>query len=138
MRNITEIIIHCADTPIHMDIGVDQIREWHVGERGWDDVGYHYVIKRAGELEQGREDSIVGAHAMSHNANSLGVCLIGGKSVDNHPEVNYTWNQWKTLKDLCFNLRRTHTHAIIIGHNDVTTLKTCPNFNVKAWVEDLV
>jgi hypothetical protein len=31
---ITKVIIHAADTPANMDIGVAEIRRWHVEERG--------------------------------------------------------------------------------------------------------
>jgi hypothetical protein len=31
---IKKVIIHAADTPADMDIGVAEIRRWHVEERG--------------------------------------------------------------------------------------------------------
>ena len=54
-RNKTDtVVIHCADTPEDMDIGAEKIREWHTKERGWDDIGYHWVIRRDGTLDPGR------------------------------------------------------------------------------------
>jgi len=135
MRKINTIIIHASDTYINMDIGVDEIRKWHVEERKWTDVGYHYIIRRNGNIEKGREDIVPGAHARGHNDDSLGICMVGGKSKDNKPEVNFTAAQWAALADLCGNLRWKH-NLEIIGHCDVSK-KTCPNFNVKAWAEEL-
>ena len=42
------VVVHCADTPADMDVGAADIRRWHVDERGWDDVGYHWIIRRSG------------------------------------------------------------------------------------------
>ena len=44
-RNITDIIvIHCTQTPPGMDVDVDKVTQWHK-ERGFDTIGYHYLIK---------------------------------------------------------------------------------------------
>jgi len=51
MKNIRYITIHAAATTPSMDIGVKEIREWHLA-RGWRDVGYHFVIRRDGTLEK--------------------------------------------------------------------------------------
>ena len=40
------IVIHCAATKASMDIGLTEIRKWHVQDNGWRDVGYHYIIRR--------------------------------------------------------------------------------------------
>ena len=48
------IIIHCSATKPSMDIGVKEINEWHL-QRGWSGIGYHYVIRRNGDLETGRD-----------------------------------------------------------------------------------
>ena len=53
MRKINLIVIHCSDTYARMDIGVNEIRQWHL-QRGFNDIGYHYVIRRDGAIEQGR------------------------------------------------------------------------------------
>ena len=51
MRKINLIVIHCSDTYARMDIGVNEIRQWHL-QRGFNDIGYHYVIRRDGAIEQ--------------------------------------------------------------------------------------
>ena len=50
------LAIHCSATPATMDIGVEKIKEWHVKENGWEDVGYHFVITRSGELQTARSE----------------------------------------------------------------------------------
>lgn len=129
-RPVELIVIHCADTPPGMDIGAKQIREWHL-DRGWSNIGYHYVIRRNGEAEVGRDEAEVGAHAYGHNARSIGICLVGGGG----GAVDYTAAQWDTLKALVMRLKEKYKHfgVRVCGHNDLDHKKTCPNFNVKAW-----
>ena len=137
MRYISRIIIHMAYTPPQMDIGVAVIREWHIS-RGFRDVGYHFVIRRDGSVEKGRDINDVGAHTLGHNNDSIGIVLVGGK----HPskdevEVNFTSAQWRSLDRLVKDLMLNHeTIKDISGHKDNMPTK-CPGFNVKEWAKTL-
>lgn len=132
---IKKLIIHAADTPADMDIGAEEIRRWHVDPKprgnGWSDIGYHYVIRRNGEIEKGRPDTRQGAHAAGHNAGSLGICLVGGM-----PDCNYTAAQWHSLESLVTSLLAQHPGAEVIGHRDVSD-KPCPMFDAVAWARGL-
>ncbi len=133
-RNETkEIVVHCAATKPSMDIGASDIDRWH-RERGWLKIGYHYVIKRDGTVETGREKEEVGAHAKGHNAISVGICMVGGLSEDNEPETNFTADQWSALETLVDDLKETYPDASVIGHNDISS-KACPTFNVGEWYD---
>jgi N-acetylmuramoyl-L-alanine amidase len=127
---ISKVIIHAADTPADMDIGAEDINQWHL-ERGWSGVGYHWVIRRDGTVEQGRLESTSGAHAYGHNQNSIGVCLVGGKG-----GCNFTSSQWAALDALVNDLVHRYSGAEVIGHNDVSD-KPCPMFDAKAWAGTL-
>ena len=67
MRKINLIVIHCSDTYARMDIGVNEIRQWHL-QRGFNDIGYHYVIRRDGAIEQGRPIEKPGSEPMFRQA----------------------------------------------------------------------
>lgn len=144
MRLIESIIIHCSYTYPDMDIGVPEIRDWHVNGNGWSDIGYNYVIRRDGQIEPGRDrdgdgDVIeeVGAHTKGFNANSIGVCLIGGKHSSNVPIFNFTRAQMNSLDALVMELwEDIPTIRSIRGHNDFTDAKLCPAFNVRVWFPD--
>jgi len=58
------------------DVSVDTIREWHIA-RGFSDIGYHYVINSWGDRFDGRQQSLIGAHAKGRNHDSIGICLMG-------------------------------------------------------------
>lgn len=127
MRQINKLIIHCSDTPVSLDIGANEIRLWHTRDNGWSDIGYHYVIRRNGEIELGRAEETVGAHVLGHNYDSLGICLIGGR-----PEGDFTPEQWTSLESLIKELRCKYPDAAIHGHRDFSS-KTCPTFDAQAW-----
>lgn len=132
--NIKKLIIHCSYTPPSMDIGADTIRDWHKNGNGWSDIGYHYVIRRDGSIEKGRQDSVAGAHARGHNSNSLGICLVGGKKPNkDEPDFNYTAIQLDSLQVLVNDLCVKYGVDEVIGHNEVDSGKTCPNFDVQSW-----
>lgn len=133
------IIVHCSATKPSMDIGVEEIRRWHTQERGWEDIGYHFVVRRDGTIENGRDETMIGAHAPGFNQHSIGICLVGGLSEDGkYDEFNFTDIQMYQLKQLITDLRNKYEKQEgkieVLGHNEVTTAKTCPTFNVPAWL----
>lgn len=133
MRRIDEIIIHCSATRADHHVTAMAIREWHKA-RGWDDIGYHFVIERDGELVEGRDLETVGAHAKGHNRHSIGVCMVGGIAEDGKPESNFSREQWRELDRLISGLRWAFPNAIIRGHRDLPGVtKACPSFDVLAW-----
>jgi N-acetyl-anhydromuramyl-L-alanine amidase AmpD len=135
-KKTDSIIIHCAATKASMDIGYDEIRKWHVDQNGWDDVGYHFIIRRNGKLEKARPEGYSGAHAPSHNSRSIGICLVGGMADDGGPENNFTLEQFLTLKDLVNMIMEKYSDITeVLGHCDVQENKpNCPGFNVKEWL----
>jgi len=130
------IIIHCAATKPSMDIGYNEIRKWHVDQNGWDDVGYHFIIRRNGKYEKARPEGYSGAHAPSHNSRSIGICLVGGMAEDGTAENNFTLEQFLTLKDLINMIMDKYSDITdVLGHCDVQDNKpNCPGFNVKEWL----
>lgn len=141
-RKITDISIHCSATRANLDfygssatadIGVKEITKWHL-DRGFNTIGYHYVIRRNGTIEIGRDLNKAGAHVTGHNSNSIGICLVGGVDAKNKAENNYTPEQWKSLKELLDALRIKFPKTIIKGHRDYPNVKKdCPCCNIGEW-----
>ena len=135
-RELTDtIVIHCSATPATMDIGVEKIREWHVDDNKWDDVGYHHIITRDGTLEPARPEEMQGSHARAVNGTSLGICLVGGSNSNGDWENNFLDPQSVTLKALLLNLIEKYEIKKIIGHYQVDDKKECPSFKVPDWLE---
>ena len=127
-RNIRELIVHCSATPEGKDYSVDTIRQWHL-QRGFSDIGYHYVIYRDGSIHIGRDESIIGAHCTGHNTNSIGICYIGGCASDGKtPKDTRTTEQKQSLVKLLKELKTKYPQASIHSHKDFTN-KACPSFD---------
>ena len=93
MRTITLIIIHCSAVKPDQMSSAAQIDTWH-RQRGFHlGIGYHYVIRRNGEIEPGRPEYMVGAHCQNHNAHSIGVCYEGGLDIRGQPADTRTAEQ---------------------------------------------
>lgn len=133
IEQVNYIVVHCSATPPTHDWTVDDVRRSHK-LRGYLDVGYHFVIRRDGTVDEGRPLPNRGAHARGFNHESIGVCLIGGTDSDGNAEENYTEEQYQSLRNLLLELQATHTKARILGHRDLPRVaKACPSFDVRAW-----
>lgn len=140
MRPISEIIVHCTATRPDWMWGrptrekVAEVRRWHVQDRGWKDIGYHFLIDRDGTLALGRPIDQVGAHTAGHNTGTIGVCLFGGfgsAATDNFFD-NFTPEQDKTLRAVLETLSSTYPIKKVSGHNEYAA-KACPSFSVTKW-----
>ena len=129
-RYINEIIVHCTDTPAGKDYTVDDIRRWHK-DRGWNDIGYHYVVYRDGSIHEGRNVDIAGAHCEGHNSHSIGVVYVGGRAREGQKYCDTrTVAQKEALLNLLKELRAMYPEAKIYGHRNFAN-KACPSFDAK-------
>ena len=152
MKNpITHIIVHCSDSAWG---SAREIRKWHQ-EKGWKDIGYHFVILNGmvlpgsdfmflnGSIECGREldgdafieDNEVGAHALGYNAGSIGICLVLKRA----PTIEQLDALKKILLELCRRFKVPVKN--VLGHCETESGKaegkTCPNFDmepVRLWL----
>jgi N-acetylmuramoyl-L-alanine amidase len=130
MRELNRIIFHCSATEDGKDYTVDQIRRWHTSPpRNWRDIGYHYVIYRDGSIHEGRPIDQQGAHTRGENADSIGICYIGGVR-DGKATDTMTMRQEIAWLKLVHSLRTVFGPMTIHGHNEYAN-KACPSFIVK-------
>jgi len=129
MRNIDTAIIHCAATVEGKDLSASDIKKWHL-KRGWSDIGYHFVVKLDGSIEEGRPMERQGAHAKGYNKNSIGICYIGGLDENKKPKDTRTPAQKESLDNLLSILNFRYELKYIYGHNKVSS-KACPCFDAE-------
>jgi N-acetylmuramoyl-L-alanine amidase len=127
------IVIHSSDTTPEENVNVKDLDTKHRKE-GLFSCAFHKVITRDGDVQDGRDIQIAGAHIDTtitlSNKNSIGICLIGGKSTDGQPDCNYTFKQYSSLIELIAKLKIEYNDVEIVGHRDVTS-SLSPHFNVK-------
>lgn len=148
MRKIKRIIIHCSATKEGNDYDVEDIRRWHLAN-GWTDVGYHYIIKLNGDIQEGRPIEKAGAHTKGYNQDSVGICYIGGCGNDNKPKDTRTEKQKNSLYCLVKTLMKKFKVKDVRGHRDYSPdlnhdgkitpnewIKSCPSFDVSDWMKE--
>jgi N-acetylmuramoyl-L-alanine amidase len=119
----TAIVVHCSATRNGLHIDKERIDKWH-RQRGFNRIGYHYVIYVDGRTVKGREDYEQGAHCKDGGMNnmSLGICMVGMDK--------YSVEQWDSLANLVL---LDYGGLEVFGHNEFNKKKTCPGFNVQQW-----
>lgn len=111
----SKVIFHYSASPDSQDIGVEEIDRQHRA-KGWSQVGYHYVVRRSGEIEKGRRENVQGAHTKGHNVNTLGICIVGMTPTREQiksvlylsmrvlQKYQINWTQWYGHKELANTL----------------------------------
>ncbi len=133
-RAVNKFYIHCTAT----DQGgkyykgarlSNTIDRWHK-ERGFDGIGYHFVIDKAGLLATGRDTEKTPAAQYKHNTGTLAVCVHGLL------KEKFTCKSLITLMGLCIHINHIYDKKITFhGHNEVSSYKTCPVFDYKAILD---
>ena len=114
MRKIAKIIVHHTA----VDASIDQLRASAV-RRGYSDIPYHFVIMPDGSVHATRPVERMGAHCRGHNADSVGVALMG-----NLDRVPPTEAQVAALMHLLSELRRKWD-VPVVGHGELRNT-ACP------------
>jgi len=110
------------------------VRDYHIS-KGWENIGYHYVIEKSGKVTQGRPDLYHGAHTIGYNHNSIGVALDG-----NFDSTLPSKEQVVALTLLLKNLQTKYTVQTtdIVPHRKFAN-KTCYGKLLSdTWASDLV
>lgn len=144
-RAINLIAVHCTATVAGRPFNVEAIRAMHKAQ-GWSDIGYHRLLGIKGERWAGRPIEQIGSHIKGHNADSIGVCYVGGIGADGKAKDTRTPEQLAAMEAELRDLRARYPNAKIRGHRDMSPdrdgdgvvephewLKMCPCFDVREW-----
>jgi hypothetical protein len=101
--------------------------------RGYGDVGYHFIIDYAGRVWEGRSLSYEGAHVSGENQRNLGIMVLG-----NYEDQACSNGESRALSRLVlalgehFGIRRRHVY----GHRDLGS-SLCPGRHLYRQVKAL-
>jgi N-acetyl-anhydromuramyl-L-alanine amidase AmpD len=142
-RRIKLIVIHCTATREDERLSEEEL-EWYHRSRGFSECGYHYYVRRDGNIVTMRALEKVGAHARGYNSHSIGIAYEGGLNVRGCPADTRTPEQRNSLQLLVSALLRNFPGSRAVGHRDLSPdlngdgvvspeewLKACPCFDVK-------
>lgn len=133
MRPIRRIVVHHTASPDTWDAAA--VRRCHVNERGYSDIGYHAVVLRTGEVQPGRPVEKEGAHAKGHNADSLGISLVG-----DFTQYHVPADQWDAAVAHVAGWLREYGLTVddVFGHRELRGASTlCPGFDPEAFRSSL-
>lgn len=144
MRPINMIVVHCSATKETSSYTVEQLKKDHLA-RGFNEIGYHFYVRRNGIIEQCRAVSEPGAHALGFNAHSIAICYEGGLSSSGKPKDTRTEAQKGSMQELVTTLKAKYRITQICGHRDLSPdlngngtvepnewIKVCPCFDVNS------
>ena len=109
-----------ADTSHHT---AEMMEQYHLS-KGWEGLGYHYVIHKDGEIWKGRPEHYHGAHTKGQNTSSIGICLAG-----NFDATLPTEEQVSSLRSLLIGLKAKYNIENIFPHRKFAS-KTCYGKNL--------
>ncbi|MDY3266975.1 MAG: N-acetylmuramoyl-L-alanine amidase [Phocaeicola sp.] len=143
-RFIDTIIIHCSATKKSSSLTPLELVKMH-RKRGFNGCGYHFYIRKDGEICEMRSVKTVGAHCKGHNEGSIGICYEGGLDDKGNPLDTRTEEQKKAMKFLVKILKKEYDIRTVAGHRDFSPdlngngeiephewIKMCPCFDVRA------
>lgn len=142
---VTRLVIHYSATPVEKDYSAADIDRMHRA-RGFNEIGYHWLIRKDGRLEAGRDLTQpgrfeVGAHSKGENSSSVGICFEGGvtKAAPNVGFDSRTPAQIATMVRIIDKMQARFPGAIVEGHRDMPGAATqCPGFDARAWWDGVV
>jgi len=77
----TGVVSHNDYEPADVPDLLRAVQAFHLDVRGWNDIGYNFLVDRFGRVWEGRDggidQAVVGSHALGSNIGSTGVVLIG-------------------------------------------------------------
>lgn len=130
-ERVKYIVVHCSATSPGQHVNAEVIDRWH-RNRGWQMIGYHYVVLPDGTIEHGRPLYYEGAHVgkpKNYNPFSIGICYVGGIDAEGHTADTRTPQQKAALRQLIAELRSRYPRAAVVGHRDLDAGKACPCFD---------
>lgn len=110
------IVLHHTEAK---ECTAQDIHSWHIG-RGWTGIGYHYFIRKNGDIYKGRPDNAIGAHATNYNSSSIGICFEGNYMVEKMSQV-----QLKAGQELVSYLKKKYRISKVKRHKDLNSTD-CP------------
>lgn len=135
MRAIKYIVIHCTATPVTATI--EAIQKYWKEKLKWNNPGYHFIIKRNGEIIQLQKEEQIANGVKGFNENSIHISYIGGVDKEGKPLDNRTRAQENAMFSKIVDLTEKYPGAIVKGHRDFPFVKkACPSFDVKTWLKD--
>lgn len=137
-------MIHCSASRADRDFTEEDLEVCH-RRRGFNGTGYHFYIRKNGDIKTTRKIERIGAHAKGYNRNSIGIAMREDLTA---MAVLRTRTEWQihSMQVLILTLLRDYPGCQVCGHRDLSPdlngngeiepeewIKACPCFEVKEF-----
>jgi len=135
------IVVHCTATKEGQKFTAKDVDRMH-RQRGFNGIGYHFVILLDGTVEGGRPVDAIGAHVADFNSTSVGISYVGGLDKEGKAKDTRTSKQKEAMRQLLIELCKKYPEARVVGHRDLSPdknkngrvdpherIKECPCFD---------
>ena len=123
-RNMTNmIVVHHTGNPVDDDLSAEEIHESHKAQ-GWAGIGYHYVIRKDGTIEEGRPVWSVGAHAYGRNRDTVGIHVCGNFEIATPTEMQLN-SLAELIGWLCRKYSLQASKDVVVAHRDLMATACC-------------
>ncbi|KAL4647374.1 peptidoglycan-recognition protein SC2-like [Arapaima gigas] len=112
----------CCGPQDHL-IQLRHIQKLHMQDRGFDDIGYNFLIGHDGTVYEGRGWGVIGAHAKGHNHNSVGIAFMG--NFNDEAPSSAALSSIQQLLQCGVVLGHVHPTYTLLGHRDLGDTE-CP------------
>ena len=133
-ESTNRIVIHHVGNPTDEDISAAEIHESHLAQ-GWAGIGYHFVIRKDGSIEQGRPENTIGAHAYGFNSDTIGINVAGNFEIG-EPTESQKDSLAMLIAYLADKYGLTINEDTVCGHRDLMAT-ACPGENLYNLLGDV-
>lgn len=123
-RNDTDmVVVHHTGNPWDDDLSAEEIHQSHLAQ-GWSGIGYHYVIRKDGTIEEGRPEWAIGSHAFGENNHTVGIHVCGNFELT-EPTAAQIESLAYLIGWICEKYDITPNSDHVVGHRDLMPT-ACP------------
>ena len=153
-KEIDSVVIHATDTFSNKNIGAEEIDAiqkkldptGYAQENRRVKIGYHYVIRRDGRLQRGRDISKPSETSLDNRGRDdscLSIVMVGGinspatEQQFQRSSASFTREQYNTLEHFLKSFYNHVPGGDVYGHNDLNTDEEDPYFDVQEYILSL-
>lgn len=127
---------------------VRALYKYHAVNKGWGDIGYHFIVDEDGVVYEGRMGgaAVVGGHAYCNNIGTIGIVLLGNFEIES-PSQRQAQGLQKLLKNLALQYGLSLDQSAqfhgktfpspIVGHGDLLST-LCPGYSLSSGLSQIV
>ena len=131
----TMLVIHHTGNPSDDDLSAAELHDSHLAQ-GWAGIGYHFVIRKSGQVEIGRPSECLGAHAYGENNHTIGIHVCGNFEIA-APTDAQVESLAKLIADLTEIYGLQNTSDCVVGHRDLMAT-ACPGQNLYSLLQTVL